>query len=287
MAVPGKFETTRKVFCGTCLKVQLLAARSLEWTGRIRTDLVCGTVGCGYVFENEKTKSRATKGSVSCRPQISLITLPGETEVVLEDYECSEGEAQQFCSMFNDVLHRLPYAAQEVLTTHWLKGCGSPHIWLLKNRKEWRGSGWAASDSQGLSLYVVSTLVGRIPVEHISTAIAHEFGHMLFIAGGEQYHCPPERTLADLIDPRPVDPLSRLRPEWLVWRLMESWGFDQMEMEAWMERNVIDDAQGIRFRDEPDNDADFQGKCVTYRNEMESKLNDMVFPAAFEKYLST
>lgn len=285
MAVPGSFETTRRVFCGTCKNWQTLVARSTDWTGSLRTALVCTTPGCKNVFESDKTKNRATKGNISSRPQIFLLTLPGGIDVVLEDYECGEAGARHFCALFNDVLHRLPDVARAALLTHWQSGHGSPHVWLLEDRKEWGGKGWAASITQGLSLCVVSTLIGHMPDEHLTTVIAHELGHMLFIAGGEQHHCPAKPSLADLIDPPPTDPLRKFRPEWLVWRLMEFWGFDQMAMENWMERNVIDDASGIRFRDQPLCDVEFKGKCIIERNEIEKKLNDMVFPKAFEKYL--
>src|SRR5271157_6146541 len=61
MAVPGKFETTRKIFCALCRKLQIVIARSKDWTGDLRTDLVCTTPGCKNVFEDQRTKNRATK----------------------------------------------------------------------------------------------------------------------------------------------------------------------------------------------------------------------------------
>ncbi len=285
MAVPGKSETTRKFFCTICRKWQTLIARTTEWTGDLRTDLVCTTPGCKNILEGKRNKKRSTKGNISSRPQISLFSFAGGDRVILEDYECSEAEAQRFCSMFRDVLHRIPVLACEALMAHWQTGHGSPHVWLLENRREWGGSGWAASRTHGLSLCVASTLIGHIPDEYVKSAIAHELGHTLFIAGGEDHHTPATPNLNTLLNPPTPDPLRRYRVEWLVWRLMESWGFDQPAMEKWMDRNLIDDSSGIRLRGQPISDADFKGKCISDRREIEKKLNDMVFPPTFEKYL--
>jgi hypothetical protein len=52
-----------------------------------------------------------------------------------------------------------------------------------------------------------------------------------------------------------------------------------------MERNMIDDASGVRLRGQPLSDAEFKGKCIADCREYEEKLKDTVFPPAFEKYL--
>ncbi len=183
MAVPGKFETNYKVFCAACQTDQVITARSTDWTGDLRTPLICSTPGCGKIFEDNKRRIRSTKGNISCRQQIPLISLPCGDEVVLEDYDCSERDAERFCSLFRDVMKRIPKSAHEALLAHWQTGKGSPHVWLLENRKEWSGSGWAACRTQGLSLCMVSSLIGLMPDEIVCVAIAHELGHTLFIAG--------------------------------------------------------------------------------------------------------
>ena len=169
---------------------------------------------------------------------------------------------------------------------HWQSGNGSPHVWLLEDRKEWKGGGWGATRSRGLSLCVVSTLIGRIPDEHLEVVIAHEFGHMLFIAGGEEHHCPDASGVQSLLSTFKPDPLLKFKREWLVWRLMESWDFDQLAMELWMERNVVDNATGIQFRDEPLEDPEFVPECISNRQDAEEKLSDMAFPESFKKYLA-
>ena len=286
MAVAGKFETTRRCYCAGCKKWQTLVARATDWTGDLRTDLVCTTPGCNKALERGGGNKRATKGNVSHRENVPLFTFPGRDQVILEDYECSKAEAEHFCQMFRDVLQRIPIPACEALMSHWQTGRGSPHVWLLENRAEWGGNGWAASRTHGLSLCVVSTLIGHIPDEYVKTAIAHELGHTLFIAGGEEHHSPPVTTLNALLDPPRGDPLRRYRQEWLVWRQIESWGFDQPEMEIWMERNLIDDSTGIRLRVHPISEAEFEGKCFSDRREIEQLLRDMRFPATFENYLN-
>jgi len=104
--------------------------------------------------------------------------------VVLEDYECTLDDGRRFCELFRDVLQTIPADARAAIMAHWQTGGGSPHVWLLNDRKKWKGKGWAASTD--LSVYMVSTLIGRLPEEHVRTAIAHELGHILFRAGGER-----------------------------------------------------------------------------------------------------
>lgn len=211
--------------------------------------------------------------------------LPSGDTVTLEEYECTEAEALHFSSLFNSVLGHIPGSARDALLTHWQAGCGSPHVWLLENRAEWRGTGWAACFNRGLSLCVVSTLIGTIPDEHMRVAIAHELGHALFLAGGEKHHCPPALTLVEVAAQSAPDPLAFYRCEWLVWRMMEAWGFHQPAMEVWMECNLADDENGIRLRDAPlDVDA-VKTKRDSHRAGIEGKLKDMVFPQEFERHL--
>lgn len=285
MAIRGKYETNRITFCPQCKAKHEYVARTLDWTGDLRTDLVCLTPGCNNVFESSKSRLRKTKGHISSRPQVELFTLPDGDMVILEDYDCTEDDAKHFCAVFNRVLARIPRAAREELMRHWQSGKGSPHVWLLENREEWKGGGWGATRSKGRSLCVVSTLVGRIPDEHLEVVIAHELGHMLFIAGNEEHHSSGESDIESLLKPAKRDPLLKFKCEWLVWRLMESWKFDQLAMETWMERNVIDDAAGIQFRDEPINDPESVPDCITKRHEAEERLSDMAFPEPFKKYL--
>jgi hypothetical protein len=287
MAIPGKFEIAQDRWCGTCRRRQKFTARSLEWTGDLRTELACTTPGCTAVFEKRGAAGRLTKGNLSSHPAVYLLTRPDGDQVVLEDYDCSEPEAAHFCKLFRDVLRRSPSAASEAILAHWQTGGGSPHVWLLKSSREWGGNGWAASSTDGLSLYMVSTLVGQIPDQHIRTTIAHEFGHSLFVAGNEPNHVPAAPSLESMSTPAPADPLSKFRQEWLVWRLMVAWGFDQRAMEEWMERNVIQDADGIRMREHPLGNAEFEGKCIAARKRAEEQLSDMTFPAEFEHYLKT
>ncbi|MEA2566876.1 MAG: hypothetical protein QOD49_2053 [Actinomycetota bacterium] len=64
MAVPGRFETTRKIIFALCRTSQIVIARSKDWTGDLRTDLVCTTPGCTNVLEDQRTKNRATKRGI-------------------------------------------------------------------------------------------------------------------------------------------------------------------------------------------------------------------------------
>jgi hypothetical protein len=239
MAIPGKCEFTQKTMCGNCRQWQDLRLRSLDWGGDIWLPVICAN--CGQELANPRQKPQRSKGGLSRRPHIPLLTLPDGSEVVLDEYECSEDDARLFSAVFRDVLQRIPPPARDAILAHWLTDHGSPHIWLLENRRSWGGNGWTASSRAGHSFYMVSTLVGGIPREHVSTAIAHELAHILFVAGGEENHVlsPPENPF----NPLPRDPLAAYRREWLVWQLMEPWGFDQPAMEEWMERHTEDDTR--------------------------------------------
>ncbi|MBL8810548.1 MAG: hypothetical protein JNM43_10260 [Planctomycetaceae bacterium] len=119
---------------------------------------------------------------------------------------------------------------------------------------------------------------------------------MLFNSGNETFHVAarPKSIVyssgsfsEQVIPNSQPDPFRFHRPEWLVWRLMESWGFDQIAAEVWMERNVIDDESGIRFREESLPDEGSEANCIRIRKEIEGKLSDMEFPAEFEQYLTS
>lgn len=281
MAILGKFETTLDILCMGCKMRLKIRAHSLDWTGDLRTEPTCTTPGCTNALD---TLNKQTKGNVSSKTPVQLLTLPDGSHIILEEYECTDAEALHFCHLFRDVLQRIPTAAKDAILAHWQTGRGSPHVWLLKDRGEWGGRGWAATKTEGLSLCFVSALIGQLPDEHIKTAIAHEFGHTLFHAGGEPHHAQPATTLESMMDQTPFDPRSRMRQEWLVWRLMEAWCFDQPALEEWMERNTIDNADGISVRQSSQRDVEFRGKCIADRARYEKLLKDMVFPIEFEKY---
>lgn len=177
----------------------------------------------------------------------------------------------------------IPNSARDSITAHWQKGNGSPHVWLLQDRKEWKGSGWAQTRNNGISICFVSFLVGKIPDEHLKTTIAHELGHILFIAGEEENHVPA-RNLDTLINP-PDDVRRRYHCEWLVWQLMEDWNFDQTALEEWMEKNTIDNGKTLELRAMPLVESDYEGRCKKEREKVLASLNYMKFPNEFAKYM--
>jgi len=203
---------------------------------------------------------------------------------VLEDYDCEQGAAQEFCQRFADILNRIPATAKDTLYSYWLKGCGSPHVWLLADRSELKNwQGWAASSSDGLSFYFLSTLLQRIPPSHIELAIAHEFGHALLIAAEEPHHCAGSIGPGWQFHPLCEDKRLVQKREWLVWQLMDAWGFDQKAAEVWMEQHTLEGEDGAQLRADPLSDAELT--CVALREKMESELSDMTFPEEFKKYL--
>lgn len=81
-----------------------------------------------------------------------------------------------------------------MIARHWAAKFGSPYVWLLRDRTEWRGRGWAATRPDGHELCVVTTVAATLPPEHLKTLLAHEFGHVLFIAGASRIIAPRAET---------------------------------------------------------------------------------------------
>lgn len=250
-----------------CLKTfAVTRPRQRNWTGEIRREVECPhcqgwsrTPLCPTGVENDQ------------EPKIELLSL-GDRQIAIEGYECSVGNARRFAFAFRRALDRLPERAKGAITEHWIDAAGPPHVWLLKDRSEWGGRGWAASSKSGRSLYFVSDLVGDIPDDLLNGFVTHELGHILFVALKEPNHVgasPDENIL-----------------EWLVWQLMTSWGVDQAGMELWMAQHYEDDISGLRKREQAlTEDEARQSSAVLLRSKREQEFSTRVFPIEYEPYL--
>jgi hypothetical protein len=284
LAIKGKFITTYKGYCGTCGRTQAISARSAESTSEIRTELICPTEGCLNVLERRNKKTRQTKGGLSNRQPFELFRFANGEIVELEEYECDVTVVGNFRQAFADVWNRIPRIAADEITSHWQTGRGSPHVWILKDRSEWKGKGWAATSPSGLSLYFVSLIVENLNIDQLKTLIAHELGHTLFIALREPNHVPPAKDPRVATSPElQSDGTRKINCEWLVWQLMENWGFDQTALEVHMKRRFIDDSSGVRLSETPDESS---GEHVRdERERIALELKGCLFPKQYEKYL--
>jgi hypothetical protein len=208
-------------------------------------------------------------------PTVQLVNLEDGVIINLEAYECTPETAERFASAFRRVLDALPKAASSLLKQFWRQKEGCPHVWLLQDRDEWSGRGWAAGSPS--SLYFVSTLIPDLPEKYLEGFIAHEFGHMLFMAAGEPVHTANTRS-----------PQDRDRCEWLVWQLMKAWGYDQIGMEVWMECNYLDDTKGIQKRESSLTDAEItEGRNAKYRSEINQRFSNESLPSAYLCFTTT
>lgn len=253
--------------CPACLEHFEVNPRPADWRGGIRTGFHCPK--CNFGMRHKKVP----QGVYSVRPSVSIV-FPDRNPAVLQEYECSQQEAQRFADQFTVAWARIPAVARQVVISHWAKDPSAPYVWLLNDRNEWGGQGWAAATPEGQSLFFVAPIVVEIPDQHIQLFVAHEIAHILFKAGGEEQHSIQNRT-----------PEVAYKCERLVWDAMTAWGFDQIAAEEWMERNFEDTPAGLHKRSKMLFGADYQPKCVKDRARIELELVGFQFPAAFEKYL--
>lgn len=257
-----------EIKCGHCKKmITLKPLRPPTWTGEIRRGILCP-----YCDSVNMVRGLFQGEAILQEPKIEVITFDNGAVIHVEAYECTPEEAQRVVTAFRRVLEALPKEASALLQELWQKREGCPHVWLLKDRKEWNGQGWAAGTPT--SLYMVSTLIADLPQNYLDGFIAHEFGHMLFIAAGETTHIADSKK-----------PEDRDRCEWLVWQLMKAWGYDQVGMEEWMECNYIDDKEGIRKREKPlEVNQIAEGRNAQYRTVINQRFSNETLPAEYLRF---
>src|SRR5262249_35007514 len=158
-----------------CQHTFQVTPRPSSWTGEIRTEIQCSQC-------KEKFRHKSFPGGIApAIEKVELLTLSDGRTVYLEDYDTSVDEARAFATIIRAAWEKIPASAREVITRHWRTAGGAPHVWLLNDREEWHGRGWAASSPNGRSLYYLATVATRIPPEHLQLFIAHELGHVLGI----------------------------------------------------------------------------------------------------------
>lgn len=254
--------------CPACGEYVNLNPRPSDWRGEFRTVIFCPNCNYGARHKN------VPQGVCSTRPLV-MISFPDRPAASLQDYECSEDQAVRFANQFSVAWSQIPTVARQVVIAHWANDPYAPYVWLINDRDEWCGRGWAAATPDGRSLFFVAPVVVEIPDQHIQLFVAHEVAHILFRAVGEEQHSLQPRTTE-----------IAYKCERLVWDTMKAWGFDQIAAEEWMERNFEDSPAGLHKRLTPLGGADYEPTCVKNRTRIESELKSFPFPVGLEKYLN-
>lgn len=196
-----------------------------------------------------------------------------ETTIFLEEFQTSINDAREFAVRFREVWEAIPTKCRHAVATHWSGPGGAPHVWLLRDPKEWNGKGWAASLPDGRSLFFAASVIPAIPPEHLKVFIAHELGHILWIASMEPTHLE-----------WPQNAESMCRCEWLVWQLMKAWGYDQIEAEVWVERHFEKGNSEWVLRGTPLEEAACRAGLADGHRKLERSVTDKSLPNCYYEW---
>ena len=140
-----------------------------------------------------------------------FVNLADGVKVFVAGYADDPVWAERFVINLLAAWERLPELPKIVLQRFWSTYAGHLSVMLTKSPPPWgRQGGFASVCPCGIRLYCWSPVLERIPEEHLKTDIAHELGHMVFIALGEPGHKRPGYPKA----------------EWLISDLLDSWRFN-------------------------------------------------------------
>jgi hypothetical protein len=190
-------------------------------------------------------------------PPVRLMELTNGAKIDIASYDCDYVQARRFVTSFRAVWDRLPEVAQVILQRHWMAGNRSLSVLLTEKDPPWggRGRGYASSSPDGTGLFCWSEVLPRIDDDTLATTIAHELGHMAFIAIGEPAHQARKNRDA----------------EWLIAELLRTprWNFNQKAADEWMFRNLDTDERPAPLRDQPLGGTELARKQQDYDQEMQ------------------
>lgn len=257
-----------EVECPHCRTQFTATPRPREWSGTLRTLIRCPN--CQQNF-----RWRFLPNGVPVNQQPVPIHTSGHGAVVfIDEYDCQFDHALEFAGAWKSSWGRISKAAREKLDLYWVPQYGEPHVWLLSSRSDWGGNGLAATIQHGKSFCFLSSVVVALSKCHLKAMIAHELAHAICVAVGEENH-----------GKKNADPDQRIKQEYIVWRLIESWGFDQRDLDAWMENEFEDDEQGVRRRSVSLGRDPSQTKAHRKREEYEARLRGFHLPEVVMPFL--
>ncbi|EDL56393.1 hypothetical protein [Gimesia maris] len=149
-----------------------------------------------------------------------------------------------------------------------MKSDGAPSVWLLNPREIGEGSPWAVTRDEGRTFFFLSKVLEKIPFNYLQLFVAHELAHTFCIVLNEPSHMTMD------------DPIRR---EWIVWQLMEKWGFDQIGAEAWMDQNF--DEASLDFHENPKNWEESLRKVREGHELLVNQLSDQSIPSELNTWL--
>jgi hypothetical protein len=253
------------IICPFCENVFDVVPRADGWSGNFRVHFNCPHCSNQYLWKD------LPQGPKRDQEPVEAFLIDTSTPVLIQEYDGTIDNAKTFATHVRRAWERLPKIAQVTMTDHWRMHTGAPFIWLLSDRKEWGGGGWAGT-LRPASLFVVDQVASHLPSEHLESLLVHEFCHLLFIAVGDEHHC----TMTG--EDRP------LRCEKLVWDVTATWGVDITDTELWMKRHFIDTEDELRPRESPLPLKETKHECDEARALILCRMAQFDFPHKYSKF---
>lgn len=155
-------------------------------------------------------------------------------EIALDTSACGPDDVARFVPFFQLVWNRLPGRVRRILQSHWATRPGSPQIQLHSFGRVSAGN----ARSGGHDIRFNIDLLRIMPDEYSTTAIAHELGHVFFLAVGEHWHAE------DVII---LDPFLHIWScELINLELTRRWAYKQDEFSEWLNCEVSDKGPYLR-----------------------------------------
>lgn len=260
-----------KIFidCPYCGDVFDVVPRDPSWARRQRR------VKCSKCSESFRCKDCLYGTDSDCEPEAVLVEIDERKPISIKEFDCERPTAVLFADLFRQVWDKLPPDARRSIVEHWQTKIDAPAIWITRDDEALNRNSWAHTSPDGYGMRFSEWHVSKLPSDHVQLLVAHELGHTLCIAVEEPSHLA-KPTVREL----------KYRPEWIVWQLMQKWGFDQLATEIWMEQNVEFINGEFSLRSEAKDFAEVRDAIHKEHERIESELADKSIPDCLEKWLS-
>jgi len=146
--------------------------------------------------------------------------------ILLNTSECSADDASRFVPLFQLVWNNLPDLVKRILHLHWQSRDSSPFIRLHSFGMNSAGN----TRSNGHDLRFNVDLFNIMPEGCGPTAIAHELGHILFLATEEKWHTEAEASPGNLAKVWACELINL--------ELTRRWGYEQDDFSKWINCDV-------------------------------------------------
>lgn len=144
------------------------------------------------------------------------------TSINLDTSESSSDDVSRFVPQFQSVWEKLPEFVTRVISAHWKQRVESFSIRLYSFGKNSAGN----TRSNGHDLRFNSDLFRIMPEELGTTAIAHELGHVMFLALSEECHRRAEEYPNVFVNVWSVELINL--------QMTRQWGYSQDKFSEWL-----------------------------------------------------